>query len=191
MDNDWSLLGGNPSPGDAGLIRKLATDFIDVAKGALDVSTGLGGPKGDLASVWSGGTAVNIVDENIDAASDDLKKAFDSFSEAGTALRSHADALEALQSRALRLLEEAHAAQGQIDGAISNRASFEESFRATAAESGTSTLETAVQLRMQIGSYNDSIGVAEAGLENIARWDKQQDARSMPRARSASRTLLR
>lgn len=111
----WELLGGDPAPGEVGSIRSLARRFTRTADDAGDVVGRLARVQsGDLERIWVG-PAADAFREKLGELPKQLGKLRASYSAAGDALSTYANALEDLQGRAERIRSAAIDAVDRLD----------------------------------------------------------------------------
>ena len=110
MTRDWSLVRGNPAPGNPTLIRDLAGMIATAASDAYDAQASLDGIAADLGATGWEGDAARAFDEAFSPLPGDLGLMAASYDGAARALSVYADRLEAIQAAARQALTRAELA---------------------------------------------------------------------------------
>lgn len=139
---DWTLVGGDPAPGDPVVVRQMAVAFDNTSIRAHDASGAITRLVGQVhaGQIWTGRAALAWVDQ-AQSLPPDLGKLAASYGEAAAALRTYAGALEGYQSAGRRIAEEAIAAHAELGRAQADVARAQSAAsaaaRAAAAAHGT------------------------------------------------------
>jgi len=178
VGSGWTLIGGNPAPGDVGVletasgsvyqVREEANDFVRQVRGIL---------AGWAGSGWSG-PAASKFEEFLQAAGQHLSQMESAHEPVGNALTAHATALAEQQPIATRALQAAERAQARRDTASDRQASARAQYaRAeqshTQATSELSRIESAITTRVQeleaVGTQilGDLLHVADPDLQSL------------------------
>lgn len=151
---DWTLVGGDPAPGDVGLVGEAAGAFDRMALRAGEASEALTRLVGQIDSgeIWAGRAADTWV-EQARQAPPDLDKVRTSFGEAANAIRTYAVELDGAQVAARRAADDAISADAALR-----------------------------QARADVARTQAAAGAAEqaAGGARSARDRAASDARSLP-----------
>ncbi len=110
MTRDWSLVGGNPAPGNPTLIRDLAGMIATAASDAYEAQASLDGIAADLGATGWEGEAARAFDGAFSPLPGDLGLMAASYDGAARALSVYADRLEAIQAAARHALTRAELA---------------------------------------------------------------------------------
>lgn len=134
MTCDWSLVGGDPAPGDPAGIRTIAGRYAVVADDAQTAAVELRSVyERAEASFWEGDAADRFREELSGDVLDNLVKLERSFTTAECTLRTYASDLESLQATARDQLVEAcdaSADQADADRRTAERSAYESRLRA-------------------------------------------------------------
>jgi uncharacterized protein YukE len=117
----WSLVGGNPTPGDPDAVTRIASDFEDVSSDAAECQRQLTRIRDDWESAIWRGDAADAFRRNIDELPNDLGKLTASYRLAGGALRRYAGDLRSAQEQARTALRKAEAADADRSRASSDK----------------------------------------------------------------------
>lgn len=113
--SDWDLIGGDPAPGDPGLIRLLAGDLATTATGAQDARVALSSIGGEVvASGWKGEAAEKF-EQAFTPIAPDLGAMAESYDRAADALRTYATELNEIQAEVRYALNRARLAKQRQD----------------------------------------------------------------------------
>lgn len=111
MSGDWTLVDGNPAPGNPQRIRNKGDAYTTIAQIAGEAKSELMAIKDDKAcAVWEGQASEHFGDTIESKFLTKLRKLDDSYSSAGKALLTYATSLERLQVEADAQLSNAYAA---------------------------------------------------------------------------------
>lgn len=115
MTSDWSLVRGNPAPGNPTLIRDLAGTIATAASDAYEAQASLDGIAADLGATGWEGEAARAFDEAFSPLPGNLGLMAASYDGAARALSVYADRLEAIQAAARHALTRAELAAYRRD----------------------------------------------------------------------------
>jgi hypothetical protein len=119
--SDWSLINGDPAPGDPGTIRTQARKLDTTADSIREVSQALSRiARGSDDAAWRGESA-DAMREVLDEFRYELQPVATSFDAVGGALGRYARDLEDLQNRARQALQRAQAAESRRKQAESSK----------------------------------------------------------------------
>src|SRR5579875_1714674 len=100
---DWSILGGNPTPGDPDAIRSIARTLRDLGDGVANQNRLLRSIGGDSESIWTG-PAADAFRPHVAKLPGQLDKLTVSYHDAADALDGYWPRLESAQQMAVQAL---------------------------------------------------------------------------------------
>ena len=163
----WSILDGDPAPGDPRAVGRLARQFGRAAEDFREGRARLHRMiSGSAMPSWQGPAATAFAG-GLEPLRDDLGSAAASFDEASAALTTFGRVLDTLQTRARGLLAQANQAQQRIDDANLSLTRAAASAEREIALQGLDPLAAMIYRRQALSPHQQAASEAEAWLRSL------------------------